>query len=82
MVGEQGVGVRGRLGPHDLGLLVEDVVEEAGVLVGEAVGVLAPDVESGQLKVAIGCRQGMLRWSRATFAFWLNMASTMWINDL
>ncbi len=42
--GEEGVGVRRQIDPYDFGALVEDVVDEAGVLVGEAVVVLAPDV--------------------------------------
>ncbi len=47
--GEQGVGVRRQVDPYDLGALVEDVVDEAGVLVGEAVVVLAPDVGGEQV---------------------------------
>src|SRR3546814_7060208 len=35
--------------PDDLGLLVHDVVDEAGVLVGEAVVVLAPHVRGQQV---------------------------------
>ena len=41
---EQRVGVRRQVDPHDLRLLVRHVVDEAGVLVGEPVVVLAPDV--------------------------------------
>ena len=47
--GQQGVGVRRQVDPHDLGLLVHDVVDEPGVLVGEAVVVLAPDVAGEQV---------------------------------
>jgi len=42
--GKQAVGVRGQVDPDDLGLLVDHVVDEPGVLVGEAVVVLAPHV--------------------------------------
>ncbi len=53
--GEEAVAVRGEVDAHDLGGLVGDDVEEARVLVGEAVVVLAPDhggqedVEGGDL---------------------------------
>ena len=46
---EQAVGVRRQVDADDLGLLVDDVVDEAGVLVGEAVVVLAPDVRGEQV---------------------------------
>ena len=42
--GEQAIGIGRKIDAHDLRLLVDDVVNEAGVLVGEAVVVLAPDV--------------------------------------
>src|ERR1700730_115477 len=40
--GEQAVGIGGQVDANDLGLLVDDVVDEARVLVTEAVVVLAP----------------------------------------
>ena len=40
---EQAVGVGRQIDAHDVGALVGDDVEEAGVLVGEAVVVLPPD---------------------------------------
>ena len=43
---EQRVGVRRQVDPDDLGLLVHDVVDEARVLVAEAVVVLPPDVRA------------------------------------
>ena len=46
---EQRVGVRRQVDPHDLGLLVDHVVDEAGVLVGEAVVVLPPHVRGEQI---------------------------------
>ena len=46
---EQGVGVRREVDADDLGRLVDDVVDEAGVLVGEAVVVLAPHVRAEQV---------------------------------
>ncbi len=42
--GQQRVGVRRQVDPDDLGALVDHVVDEAGVLVAEAVVVLAPDM--------------------------------------
>ena len=46
MVGnrQQAVGVRRQIDADDLGFLVDDVVDEARVLVGEAVVILAPDM--------------------------------------
>ena len=44
--GEQRVRVRRQVHADDLGLLVHDVVDEPGVLVDEAVVVLAPDVRA------------------------------------
>src|SRR5207253_842859 len=41
---QQGVGIRRQVHPDHVGLLVHHVVDEAGVLVGEAVVVLAPHV--------------------------------------
>ena len=43
---QQRVGVRRQVDADDLGLLVDDVVDEAGVLVAEAVVVLPPDVRA------------------------------------
>ena len=42
--GEQAVGVRGQVEPHHVRLLVGHMVQEAGVLVGEAVVILLPHV--------------------------------------
>ena len=42
--GEQRVGVRRQVDPDHLGLLVDDVVDEARILVGEPVVVLPPHV--------------------------------------
>ena len=47
--GEQRVGVRRQVDADDLGPLVDHVVDEAGVLVGEPVVVLAPDVRGEQV---------------------------------
>ena len=46
---QQRVGVRRQVDPYHLGLLVHDVVDEAGVLVGEAVVVLPPHVRGEQV---------------------------------
>jgi hypothetical protein len=42
--GEQTVGVRGQVDADDLRLLVDDMIDEAGILVGEPVVILAPYV--------------------------------------
>ncbi len=42
--GEEAVGVGREVDADDLGFFVDDVVDESGVLVGEAVVVLPPDV--------------------------------------
>jgi hypothetical protein len=46
MVGdkEQGIGIRWEIDPNDVRLLIRDVVDEAGVLMAEAVMVLTPDM--------------------------------------
>ena len=46
---QQRVGVRRQVHPHDVGALVHHVVDEARVLVGEAVVVLPPDVTGQQV---------------------------------
>ena len=46
---QQAVGIRRQIDAHDLGLLVHDVVDEAGVLMREAVVILAPDVRGQQV---------------------------------
>ena len=46
--GQQTVGIRRQVDADDLGLLVDDMIDEAGVLVAEAVVVLPPDVRGEQ----------------------------------
>ncbi len=46
---QQAVGIRRKVNTHDLGLLIDDVVDETGVLVGEAVVILAPDMRGQQI---------------------------------
>ena len=41
---EQAIGVRRQIDAHDLGLFINDMVNEAGVLVGKAVVILPPDM--------------------------------------
>src|SRR5436190_2152865 len=47
--GEQRVRVGRQVDAHDVGLLVDDVVDEAGILVAEAVVVLPPDVRRQEI---------------------------------
>ena len=51
MIGDkqQRVGVRRKIDPHDVGLLVHDVIDEAGILMAEAVMVLAPDMRGEKI---------------------------------
>src|SRR5215208_7025260 len=51
MVGdpEQGVGVRRKVDAYDVGLLVGDEIDEARVLVAEAVVILLPDVRGQEI---------------------------------
>ena len=51
MVGdpEQRVGVRRKIDADDVGLLVDDEIDEAGILVAEAVMVLPPDVRGQEI---------------------------------
>jgi phage tail protein X len=46
---QQAIGVGRKVNAHDIGLLVDDVVEEAGILVREAVVILLPDVGGEQI---------------------------------
>ena len=41
---QQAIRVRRQIDPHDIGLLVGDMVDEAGILVGKAIVILAPDM--------------------------------------
>ena len=66
---EQAVRVRRQVDPDDLGLLVHDVVDEARVLVAEAVVVLAPDV-AGQQVVERGDRAGARGSRGSSSATW------------
>ena len=42
--GQEAVGVWREINPYNIGLLIDDVVEEAGVLMTESVVILAPDM--------------------------------------
>ncbi len=46
---QQTIGVRRQIAAHDIGLLVDNVVEETGVLVREAVVILLPDMRGQQI---------------------------------
>ena len=79
---QQAVGVGRQVDAHDLGLLVDDVVDEAGVLVREAVVVLPPDVwrpagsSARRSSAATAVRDDIF----SHLACWLNIESTMWMN--
>ena len=78
---QETVGVRREVGPNDGSFLVDDVIDETGVLVGEAVVVLAPDVTRQQV-VQRGdgaAATAPLALTLSHLACWLNMESTMWM---
>ena len=71
MVGhpEQRVGIRREIEPDDVGLLVGDEVDEARILVAEAVVVLAPDMR-GQQVVQRGDRLAPGELAARSSAIW------------
>ena len=76
---KQGIGVRRKIDADDVGFLVHHVVDEARVLMAEAVVVLPPDVRGEQvIQRGDRRRQGISR--RVTLshlACWLNIESMM-----
>jgi len=42
--GEQAIGIGRKIHPDNIGFLVNDVIEEAGVLVGKTIMILLPDM--------------------------------------
>ncbi len=78
---EQAVGVRRQIDADDLGLLVHHVIDEARILVREAVVILPPDVGAEQViqrrdrAAARGCDCSTF----SHLACWLNIESTMWM---
>jgi len=46
---EQAVRIGRQVDPHDIGLLVDDMIEEPGILMGEAVVILLPHVRGQQI---------------------------------
>jgi hypothetical protein len=46
---QQTIGIRRQVNPHYIGLLVDDVIKEAGILVRETVVILLPDVRGEQI---------------------------------
>jgi hypothetical protein len=76
---EQAIGIRRQIDAHDTGLFVDDVVEEARILMGEAVVILLPNVggqeivQGGDLPAPgkfgcdfepFGCVPGRMSWSK------------------
>ena len=51
MVGdrEQAVGIRRQIDANDVGFLVHDMIDEAGILMGEAIVILPPDMRGEQI---------------------------------
>jgi hypothetical protein len=46
---KEAVGIGGQVTAHDVGLLVDDVIKEAGILVSETIVILLPDMRSQQI---------------------------------
>ena len=46
---QKAIGVRRQINPYDIRLLVDHVIEEAGVLMGETIVILLPDVRGEQV---------------------------------
>ena len=79
--GQQAVGVRRQIDAHHVRLLVHHVIDEAGVLMAEAVVILPPDVRGEQVvQRGDGPPPGDLRVVLSHLACWLNMESMMWMN--
>ena len=76
--GQQRVGVGRQIDPHDFGLLVHDVIDEARILMAEAVVVLTPDVRRQQIiERRDRPRHGISRVTFSHLACWLNIESTI-----
>jgi hypothetical protein len=75
------VGVGGQVDAHNLGLLVDDVVDEAGILVAEPVVVLPPDVAREEtVERGDGPAPGDVPGDLQPLRVLLNIESTMWMN--
>ncbi len=46
---EQGVGIGRKIDPHRVGLFIHDMIDESGILMAEAVVILAPDMGGEQI---------------------------------
>ena len=75
------VGVRRQVDADGIGLLVGDEIDEAGILMAEAIVILPPDMR-GQEVVERSDRAspGEPRETFSHLACWLNIESTMWMN--
>ena len=75
---QQAIGIGRQVDAHDLGLLVHHVIDEAGILVREAIVVLPPDMR-GQQVVERGdlAPPGQAAVTFSHLACWLNIESTM-----
>ena len=76
---QQAVGVGRQVHAHDIGLLVDDVVEKAGILMREAVVILLPDVGGEQIvqRRDLPRARAVPRVTFSHLACWLNIESTM-----
>ncbi len=75
---EQAIGVGRQVHPHDFRLFVDHVIDEARILMGEAVVILAPDVGRQDVIQRRDARaQARPRVIFSHFACWLNIESMM-----
>ena len=78
---QEAVGVGRKVDADDFGLLVDHVIDEARILVAEAVVVLSPDVAREEVvQRGDGPAPRDLALTFSHLACWLNMESTMWMN--
>ncbi len=74
------IGVRRQIDPDDVRFLVDDVVDEARILVAEAIVVLPPDMRTEEIvQRADRPSPGISLQTFSHFACWLNIESTMWM---
>jgi hypothetical protein len=77
---QQAVGVGRQIDAHDVGLLVGDMIDEAGILMREAVVILPPDMRGQQIvQRRDRLAPGDVRLTFSHLACWLNIESMMWM---
>ena len=79
--GKKRVGVRRQIDAHDVRFFVDHQIDEAGILVREAIVILPPDMRGQQIvERSDGTPPRNPAVTLSHLACWLNMESTMWMN--